>query len=538
MGFGAVFDFGATALDSQQAPVAQFYVGWTASAGSINGAGQFTAPAVRDTVTITATTPSGISDQTTVIVAAPPATLVKVSGDPQTGLIGTRLPLPLVVRVDGSDGLPVSGVAVTWAATTGGGSVDSANTTTDALGMAQMGATLGSTAGPQTFTASATGLTSAVFNETATTPVGGSVWNGSVSTAWTTAGNWTPALVPGLADDVTVPAGPANQPVVSTTANLNNLTIAPGASVTLAGSFTFNIAGNLAASGDLVVSTGTPTIQLSGTAKTLAGNVASATITGTVALAGNTTVGGNVGISGGTRPAECREQRAAGRRRLQHRLRRAAGHDHRGRPARHRRLGGLRRRERDRPAHGRQHHHRRRLLADRLRQPHQLCPERDPPDRVHRRRPRPTSVNFGTPGAGAAGSHFSALDVSNTGTVSLATDVNVDGQFISTPSATPPTLGTTGATHRLTAAGVSVTGLAVNQATIAIGAGAIVGFNNVQFSNSPTTAAQLTVNHPGAATPFTFNNLSFAHHAGGAQRVLPGRERLQRRRPAASSPSP
>ena len=120
------------------------------------------------------------------------------------------------------------------------------------------------------------------------------------------------------------------------------------------------------------------------------------------------------------------------------------------------------------------------------------------------------SVNFGTPGAGAVGSHFMSLDIGGTGTVSLATDVNVDGQFISTPAATPPTLGTTGATHRLTAAGVNVTGLAVNQATFAIGAGTIVAFNNVQFSNMPTTASQLAVNNPGQATPFTFSGLSFA----------------------------
>jgi hypothetical protein len=120
------------------------------------------------------------------------------------------------------------------------------------------------------------------------------------------------------------------------------------------------------------------------------------------------------------------------------------------------------------------------------------------------------TVNFGTPGAGAAASHFQNLDMGGTGTVSLATDAFVNGLFSSAPVSGTPTLNTTGATHRLTAAGVNVTGLVINQATLAIGAGTVVAFNNVQFTNSPTTLAQLTVNHPGAATPFVFSGLSFA----------------------------
>src|SRR5690606_38942257 len=178
--FGGGLRLGAPAVDSQAAPVASFYVGWTASAGTIDAAGQFTAPAARDTVTVTATTPSGITDQTTVIVAAAPATLVKVSGDNQSGIIGSRLPQPLVVRVDGSDGLPVAGVPVTFAATTGGGSVDSATVVSDGAGLATMGATLGGTVGAQTFTATAPGLTAVVFAATGT---GGAVktWTGAVS---------------------------------------------------------------------------------------------------------------------------------------------------------------------------------------------------------------------------------------------------------------------------------------------------------------------------------------------------------------------
>ncbi|MFN8647189.1 MAG: hypothetical protein U0104_10515, partial [Gemmatimonadales bacterium] len=236
--FGATFAFGATAQDSQAAPVAQFYVAWSASGGTINGAGQFTAPAARDTVTVTAVTPTGVTDSTTVIIAAAPATLVKVSGDAQSGIIGSRLAQPLVVRVDGSDGLPVSGVAVTFAVASGGGSVDSAVVVSDGAGLASMGATLGTTVGAQSFTASAPGLATVTFAATGT---GGGLktWTGAVSTAWATAGNWSPAAVPGTGDSVLIPAGTPNAPTASGAITIGALSLTgTGAALTVAGAFT------------------------------------------------------------------------------------------------------------------------------------------------------------------------------------------------------------------------------------------------------------------------------------------------------------
>src|SRR4051812_34958352 len=55
----------------------------------------------------------------------------------------------------------------------------------------------------------------------------GKSWNGSLSTEWNTAGNWTPSGVPGIGDDVSIPAGLTNYPVVSTAAaNAKTLTLA------------------------------------------------------------------------------------------------------------------------------------------------------------------------------------------------------------------------------------------------------------------------------------------------------------------------
>lgn len=61
------------------------------------------------------------------------------------------------------------------------------------------------------------------------------VWNGSVSTNWATAGNWTPAAVPIAGDSVRIPDAPANQPVIltSTLAKAKNVFVLSGASLVI-----------------------------------------------------------------------------------------------------------------------------------------------------------------------------------------------------------------------------------------------------------------------------------------------------------------
>ena len=166
---GGVFAFTASAVDSQQAPVAQFYLSWSATAGTIDAAGQFTAPALADTVWVRAVTPTQIWDSTRVFVTGLPAALTIASGDGQTGLTGSRLPLPLAVQVRDANNQPVPGVVAAFSVLTGGGSVDSATATTDAQGIARSGATLGPTQGTQTFRAAVGNLPAVTFTATATT---------------------------------------------------------------------------------------------------------------------------------------------------------------------------------------------------------------------------------------------------------------------------------------------------------------------------------------------------------------------------------
>ncbi len=298
---------------------------------------------------------------------------------------------------------------------------------------------------------------------------------------------------------------------------MNDLTIAAGATVTLATTFTFNVAGNLTANGNLLVSGGTPSIQLSGTGKTLSGQVANAAITGTIALAGTTTASGNVTISGGTATLDIGifamqvggnfstgsggrliMTTAGGQLNITGSGAFGGGSETGVLTAGTITIGGAFSQTGPATAFAPSGSHTTGFTGGAV---------------TH-------TVSFQTPGAGAAGSHFASLDMSGAGTVSLATDVTVDGLLTATSGT--PTLGTNGTTHRLTAVSVSVTGLTVNQATLAIGGGTIVAFSGVQFTNSPTTVAQLTVNNSGAATAFNFTNLSFATTPGRSQRLLHG----------------
>ncbi|MEX1998912.1 MAG: Ig-like domain-containing protein [Gemmatimonadales bacterium] len=87
-----------------------------------------------------------------------PDSLVIVSGDDQTSSAASELPDSLRVRVADAFGNPVTGVNVTWAVTSGGGSIDPTANTTDADGEAAASWTLGGL-GPQTATATVTGVT-------------------------------------------------------------------------------------------------------------------------------------------------------------------------------------------------------------------------------------------------------------------------------------------------------------------------------------------------------------------------------------------
>jgi hypothetical protein len=91
-------------------------------------------------------------------IAGPPASVSKLVGDGQTAATNNPVSTPPAVQVSDSYGDHVPGVAVTFAATAGGGTVSGGATHTDANGVATVGRwTLGSGAGENRLTATVAG---------------------------------------------------------------------------------------------------------------------------------------------------------------------------------------------------------------------------------------------------------------------------------------------------------------------------------------------------------------------------------------------
>src|SRR5205085_1493111 len=131
----------------------------TTNGSGIATVGSWTLSATAGPNTLTATSGSLSGSPVTftaIGTAGPAATMAKSSGDNLTGQVAMRLQTPHVVLVSDANGNPVAGVTVTWAAGSGGGSVDPATSTTDVNGHAQTFRTLGILIGTQTTTATAT----------------------------------------------------------------------------------------------------------------------------------------------------------------------------------------------------------------------------------------------------------------------------------------------------------------------------------------------------------------------------------------------
>jgi uncharacterized protein YjdB len=128
-----------------------------ANAGAANGV----SPGGADIVA----TSEGISAHAVVNVSAgPPSQIAGLEGDQQTALVGTTLPISPAVVVSDADGFPVSGAAVTFSVTAGGGTITGADATTNASGIARVGSwTLGNDAGSNVLAAIAAGTTASVL---------------------------------------------------------------------------------------------------------------------------------------------------------------------------------------------------------------------------------------------------------------------------------------------------------------------------------------------------------------------------------------
>jgi len=108
----------------------------------------------------------GLSTRFTATATVPALlTLVKVSGDAQTGTSGGALAQPVVAEVRLADGRPVAGAQVTWS---GAGTATPATSASNAAGQVSAVWTLGANVGTQVLTARVSGGPSVAFTATAT----------------------------------------------------------------------------------------------------------------------------------------------------------------------------------------------------------------------------------------------------------------------------------------------------------------------------------------------------------------------------------
>jgi adhesin/invasin len=126
-----------------------------------------------ETKTVTATVNGSVvlvDDASVTFVAGAAAGVAASGGDNQTAPVGTAVAVPPSVLVTDGSGNPVSGVSVTFAVASGGGTVDPTTpVATNAAGIAAVTSwTLGTTAGTNTVTATVSGLTPVTFTATGT----------------------------------------------------------------------------------------------------------------------------------------------------------------------------------------------------------------------------------------------------------------------------------------------------------------------------------------------------------------------------------
>src|SRR5207253_44750 len=148
----------------------------TTNASGVATVGSWTRSATAGPNTLTATSGSLSGSPVTFTAtgtAGTAATIAANSATSQSATAGTAVSTPPSVIVKDANGNPVTGVAVTFAVAPGNGTITGASQTTNASGVATVGSwTLSATAGPNTLTATSTGLSGSPVTFSATGTAG------------------------------------------------------------------------------------------------------------------------------------------------------------------------------------------------------------------------------------------------------------------------------------------------------------------------------------------------------------------------------
>lgn len=163
--------------------------------------------------------------------------------------------------------IPCSG-AGNWAASTAGGSNAAFCTINGALACAFTSIYPGAPGG--------SAASVARYRFTNLSSVSAITWNGSVDADWFNAANWTPAIVPTIYRNVSVPASLAVYPILSGSSNAfcRSLTLAAGSSLSAAAGYsgTLSISGSLTNDGT-IINNGNNYMTLTGTTGTALGGL-------------------------------------------------------------------------------------------------------------------------------------------------------------------------------------------------------------------------------------------------------------------------
>ena len=214
------------------------------------------------------------SSWTVPVTAAPNATTIQATGVTLCGdfAIGEICNRGTTIAYTGSPYCTSAGTAtVTLAGTTGGIFSSAAGLSINATtGAINLGA---STIGTYSviYTIAASGDCGQYITSAPVTIGTAGMWTGTVNTDWNNISNWSCGGIPAGTADVTIPSNLSTYPVISGTIALHDITIAGGASVTVAGG-TMQIGGTISNAGTFDVSAGT--IKMNGASpQTIPANV-------------------------------------------------------------------------------------------------------------------------------------------------------------------------------------------------------------------------------------------------------------------------
>jgi hypothetical protein len=257
-----------------------------------------TAGTVAETVTVLATI-VGVADTanfTLTVLPGAPASMTIASGNGQSGTEGTALPLWPEVRITDGFNNPIAGLSVDFAVTIGGGTIDSAISTTDSTGRANSGEwTLGPVAGLNQVraTSAAVPADTLLFDATGTPAGTTKLWTGLSTGSWGDPNSWSPVGVPVSTDNVFIPAS-APDVLSATPTTIAAITIEAG--TTLIVDVPFTITGDADLSGGV---TGGGAVNLAGSGGTVRGTIQTlqVNVTGDRSLNGPTSMGGALDVS-------------------------------------------------------------------------------------------------------------------------------------------------------------------------------------------------------------------------------------------------